>query len=235
MMMRSVELYRRLGEDVQLKTGWQEVGSLRLASSPEQMEELRRQAAWAETFGLPLELISAAAARDLFPPLDPDGVLGAAHLPTDGFVDPSQLTMALAKGARLGGAEIRTGTAVTAIHVEAGRVVGVELEDRHGPAARSPNEAVEADVVINAGGIYAHEIGLMAGVHVPVVPMAHQYAITKPAGLPSGMPTLRDPSLLVYLRGESGGLITGGYERDPSPWGLDGIPQGFNNQLLDED
>ena len=95
MMMNSVDLYRTLGEEVDLETGWREVGSLRLASSKEHMEELERQAAWAETFGLPLHLISADEAQSMFPPMSTDGVLGAALLPSDGYVDPSQLTLAL--------------------------------------------------------------------------------------------------------------------------------------------
>ncbi|HEX6699436.1 MAG TPA: FAD-dependent oxidoreductase, partial [Gaiellaceae bacterium] len=94
-MMSSVELYRELGDEVGLETGWREVGSLRLASSRERMEELARQAGWAKTFGLPLELVSAEEAQRLFPPMSADGVLGAAFLPTDGYVDPSQLTLAL--------------------------------------------------------------------------------------------------------------------------------------------
>jgi 4-methylaminobutanoate oxidase (formaldehyde-forming) len=229
MMMNSVELYRELSGEVDLETGWHEVGSLRLASSAERMEELRRQAAWAETFGLPMELISPAAARDLFPPLDIEGVIGAALIPTDGYLEPSQLTLALAKGARLRGADIRTDTCVTGIGVSGGRVTGVDIE------AAGRRATILADVVVNAGGIYAHEIGALAGIHVPLVAMAHQYAITRPSGLPSGMPTLRDPSLLVYFRGESGGLVAGGYERNPAPWGLGGIPADFNNKLLDED
>src|SRR5437588_11712423 len=96
MMMSSVELYRTLGEEVGLETGWHEVGSLRLASSQQRMEELARQAGWAKTFGLPLELISAEDAKRLFPPMSIDGVLGAAYLPTDGYVDPSQPTFPLA-------------------------------------------------------------------------------------------------------------------------------------------
>ncbi len=98
MMMSSVELYRTLGDEVGLETGWREVGSLRLASTPERMEELARQSGWAKTFGLPLELISAEEAQALFPPMTTDGVLGAAYLPTDGYIDPSQLTFALAEG-----------------------------------------------------------------------------------------------------------------------------------------
>ena len=97
MMMSSVELYRTLGHEVDLETGWHEVGSLRLASSEERMEELARQAGWAKTFGLPLELVSAQEARRLFPPMSTEGVLGAAYLPTDGYIDPSQLTFALAE------------------------------------------------------------------------------------------------------------------------------------------
>ena len=220
--MNSVDLYRTLADEVGLETGWHEVGSLRLASSAERMEELARQAGWAKTFGLPLELISARRQK-LFPPLSTDGVLGAAYLPTDGYIDPSQLTFALAEG-RAAGAQIATNTRVTAIGVERGRVTGVETD----------KGSVEAEVVVNAGGMFAGEIGL-AGVNVPVIPMAHEYLITKPSGVPLDVPTMRDPSLLVYFRGESGGLVMGGYERHPAPWGLDGIPADFNGQLLPED
>jgi glycine cleavage system T protein len=225
MMMNSVELYRELGAEVDLDTGWREVGSLRLASSTERTEELQRQAAWAETFGLPLHLVSAKEAADLFPPMSLDGVQGAAFLPTDGYVDPSQLTLALAKGARQRGVTVLTGTRVTGVEVAGGRVGAVETDKGR----------VECEVVVDAGGIFAYEIGRLAGVHVPLVPMAHQYAVTKPAGLPRDMPTLRDPSLLVYFRPESGGLVAGGYERNPAPWGLEGIPAHFNNQLLSPD
>jgi glycine cleavage system aminomethyltransferase T/glycine/D-amino acid oxidase-like deaminating enzyme len=225
MMMSSVELYRTLGAEVELETGWREVGSLRLASSPERLEELSRQAGWARTFGLPLELISADEAQRLFPPMSTEGVLGAAFLPTDGYIDPSQLTFALAEGARRGDAEILTNTRVTEIPVERGRVQGVVTD----------KGTIEAEVVVNAGGMFAQELGALAGVNVPLVPMAHEYLVTKPAGLPVDMPTMRDPSLLVYFRPESGGLIMGGYERDPAPWSLDGIPADFNGKLLAED
>ena len=225
MMMASVDLYRSLEHEVGLETGWHEVGSLRLASSPERLEEISRQAGWAKTFGLPLELVSADEAQRLFPPMTTDGVLGAAFLPTDGYIDPSQLTFALAEGARRGGAEIATGTRVTSVAVRRGRVVAVETD----------GGSIECDVVVNAGGMYAQELGALAGVNVPIVPMAHEYLITKPTGLPLEMPTMRDPSLLVYFRPESGGLIMGGYERHCAPWGLDGIPADFNSRLLEED
>jgi 4-methylaminobutanoate oxidase (formaldehyde-forming) len=225
MMMNSVELYRRLGEEVGLETGWHEVGSLRLASSQERMEELSRQAGWAKTFGLPLELVSADEAQRLFPPMSTEGVLGAAYLPTDGYIDPSQLTQALAEGARRRGAEIYTNTRVTGIAVERGRVAGVVTDKGE----------IETEIVVNAGGMFAGEIGRLAGVNVPIIPMAHEYLITKPSGVPLDVPTMRDPSLLVYFRGESGGLVMGGYERNPAPWSLDGIPADFNGKLLAED
>src|SRR5712691_950397 len=225
MMMSSVELYRTLEAEVGLETGWREVGSLRLASSEERMEELARQAGWAKTFGLPLDLISAREAQELFPPMSTDGVLGAAYLPTDGYIDPSQLTFALAEGARRGGAEIATHTRVTGISVERSRVTGVETD----------KGALETEIVVDAGGIFAGEIGRLAGVNVPVIPMAHEYLVTRPVGVPLEVPTLRDPSLLVYFRGESGGLVMGGYERSPAPWALDGIPPDFNGKLLAED
>src|SRR5438093_1599784 len=225
MMMNSVDLYRNLRDEVGLETGWHEVGSLRLASSAERMEELARQAGWAKTFGLPLELISADEAQRLFPPMSTDRVLGAAYLPTDGYIDPSQLTFALVEGARRRGAEICEDTRVTSIEVVDGEVRRV-ITDKG---------AIETELVVNAGGMFAPEIGRLAGVVVPIIPMAHEYLITKPSGLRLDMPTMRDPSLLVYFRPESGGLVMGGYERDPAPWGLDGIPADFNGRLLTED
>jgi 4-methylaminobutanoate oxidase (formaldehyde-forming) len=225
MMVNSVDLYRALGEEVGLETGWHEVGSLRLASSPERMEELARQAGWAKTFGLPLELVSADDAQRMFPPMSTEGVLGAAFLPTDGYIDPSQLTFALVEGARRRGAEICEDTHVTGIAVENGRVRRVQTDKGD----------IDTELVVNAGGMFAPEIGRMAGVTVPLIPMAHEYLITRPSGLPLDMPTMRDPSLLVYYRPESGGLVMGGYERDPAPWGMDGIPADFNGRLLEPD
>jgi glycine cleavage system T protein len=225
MMVNSVDLYRALGYEVGMETGWREVGSLRLASSQERMEELTRQAAWAKTFSLPLELVSAEDAQRMFPPMSTESVLGAAFLPTDGYIDPSQLTFALVEGARRRGAEICEDTRVTGIDVAHGRVRRV-ITDKGD---------ITTDLVVNAGGMFAPEIGRKAGVNVPLIPMAHEYLITRPTGLPLDMPTMRDPSLLVYYRPESGGLIMGGYERDPAPWSLGGIPADFNGRLLEPD
>jgi glycine cleavage system aminomethyltransferase T/glycine/D-amino acid oxidase-like deaminating enzyme len=233
MMMYSVELYRKLGGG-EFDPGWAECGGIRLASSPERWEETRRQAGWAKTFGLPLELISAEEAAERFPLMVTDGVLGASWLPTDGYLDPSQLTYALADGARRGGCRIRTGTRVTGIDVYRGRVHRV----------RTDAGDVVADVVVNAGGIYAAEIGRMAGVRIPVIPFAHEYLVTQPFRERGDehLPTLRDPDLLIYFREEGGGLVMGGYERNSAPWslrdggrGLDAIPPDFNGRLLEDD
>ncbi len=242
MMMHSVDLYRRIGRESEFDPGWTECGGIRLASTEERMEELRRQAGWAKTFGLPLELISAAEAQQLFPLMSTEGVLGAAWLPTDGYIDPSQLTYALADGARRGGCRIFTDTRVTGIEVSDGRVHGVRTE----------RGDIAAEVVVDAGGMFAAEIGRMAGVRVPLLPMSHQYLVTQPldavreargaGGARRSLPTLRDPDLLVYYREDGDGLVMGGYERQSEPAFLphgtgdfEAIPPDFNGRLLEED
>jgi glycine cleavage system aminomethyltransferase T/glycine/D-amino acid oxidase-like deaminating enzyme len=230
MMMYGADLYRRLAAETGVDPSWHEVGSLRLASTPERFEELRRQAGWAKTFGLPLDLITTAEAQALFPLMSPDGVLGAVYLPTDGWLDPSGLAQALAAGARRHGASIRPHHRVLAISTERGRVTGVTVEHR------GERLEIATDIVVNAGGMFAPEIGRMVGVNVPIIPMAHQYLFTEPIeGVHAGLPQLRDPDNLVYFREEVGGLCMGGYERDPAPWSLDGVPADFNGKLLAPD
>ena len=230
MMMYGADLYRRLTAETGVDVSWHEVGSLRLASTKARYEELQRQAGWAKTFGLPLELISAQEAQDRFPLMTTDGVLGAVWLPTDGWLGPSGLAQALAAGARGRGAKIRQHHRVVAVNVERGRVTGVDVEHR------GERFTIQADVVVNAGGMFAPEIGRMAGVTVPIIPMAHQYLFTHTIdGVHPGLPTMRDPDNLCYFREEVGGLCMGGYERDPRPWSLDGVPPDFNHRLLDPD
>jgi 4-methylaminobutanoate oxidase (formaldehyde-forming) len=230
MMMDSVELYRRLD------CGWVECGGIRLACTKEREQEVMRQVAWAKTFGLPLELLSPQEAQDLFPLMVTDGVRCASYLPTDGYLDPSQLTYSLVEGARAGGVQVFTHSRVAAIDVAGGRVRGVSTQWGD----------VAADIVVNAGGMFAAEIGRMAGVRVPIVPFAHEYLVTQPfrergaAGEIVHLPTLRDPDLLIYFREEGAGLVMGGYERHSAPWALDEhqldrIPEDFNGRLLEED
>ncbi|MEV0820518.1 GcvT family protein [Nonomuraea rubra] len=220
----SVELYRSLD------AGWTECGGIKLASTPERMAEIRRQIGWARTFGLPLEEISVAEAVELFPLMDPEGVAGAAYLPTDGQIDPSQLCYALAARAREGGVTVRTRTRVLGITVERGRVTGV----------RTDQGDLACEIVVNCGGMFAAEIGRMAGVRVPIVPMSHQYVVSDAFHDHTGLPTLRDPDLLIYYRQEVQGLVMGGYERQCAPWtagqnAYDAVPGDFNGRLLPED
>jgi glycine cleavage system aminomethyltransferase T/glycine/D-amino acid oxidase-like deaminating enzyme len=228
MMMYSVELYRTI-------PGWVECGGIRLASSEERMEELRRQAGWAKTFGLPLELISASEAQELFPLMSTEGVLGAALLPTDGYLDPSQLTFELAERARAGGGRIFTSTRVTGIDSPGGRVRRV----------RTDRGDIECEVAVIAAGMFSAEVGRLAGVRIPVQPMSHQYLVTQPfreRDPSKPLPTLRDPDLLIYFREDGGGLVMGGYERQSAPAFLpdgparfDQIPPDFNGRLLEDD
>ena len=223
MLKYSIELYARLEEETGQHTGWAAVGGLRIASSKDRMEELRRSAAMARTFGLPMDLMGPKEACDLFPVMSPKGIVGAANLPTDGQIDPSDVTYALAKGARSRGAAIYTDTRVTAIRLKNGVIDEVITEKGN----------IKTEIVVNAAGIWAPEIGKMVGVPIPIIPMEHQYIITKPLeGVRRGMATMRDPDNLVYFREEVGGLIMGGYEHNPIPWALDGIPRDFTKKLL---
>lgn len=222
----STDLYRRLKAETGQDPEWHEVGSLRLASSSERLEELKRLVALSRSFGLPLELITTQEAKKLFPLIAPNGVLGAVYLPTDGFVDPTGLTMALAAGARARGARFETQT----------RVLRIETKDNAVSQVVTDRGTIKTETVVNAAGQWAGEIAGLVGLRLPVIPMAHLYLVTRPIdGLPRGMPTLRDPDLLVYFREEVGGLIAGGYERSPAPWGLEGIPEDFNGKLLPPD
>jgi 4-methylaminobutanoate oxidase (formaldehyde-forming) len=231
MNMYSVELYRRLQKS-EHQLGWNESGGIKLASSRERLAEIRRQISWARAFDLPLHEISPAEAQELFPLLDLSGVVGAAYLESDGFLDPAQLCYTLAALARAAGVRIAERTRVTGIDVDAGRVRRV----------RTDRGDIDCEVVVDCGGIYAAEIGRLAGVRIPVVPLSHQYVITEPV-LPRRhrtMPTLRDPDLLIYFRPELDSLVMGGYERDPQAWtasatSYDKVPADFNGKLLPPD
>jgi glycine cleavage system aminomethyltransferase T/glycine/D-amino acid oxidase-like deaminating enzyme len=230
MMMYGADLYRRLSSETGIDVSWHEVGSLRLASTPARLEELRRQVGWARTFGLPLELIGAKETQARFPIMTADGVLGAVYLPTDGWLDPSGLAMAFAAGARSHGAQIRTNTRVVGIGLDHGRVAGVTVE------RAGERDQIAAEVVVIAGGMYAPDIGRLAGITIPIVPMAHEYVLTEAVpGVTPSLPTMRDPDNLCYFREEVGGLVMGGYERSPAPWSVDGVPADFNHRLLEPD
>ena len=231
MNMHSASLYRELQKS-DTPPSWVECGSIKIASTNERMQEIRRQIGWAKTFGLDLHEISINEVKERFPLINLDGVVGACFMTTDGQVDPSQLALSMAAGARKAGIQIHTFTRVLSIKTRDGRVKSVVTDKGE----------IECEIVVNCGGIYAAEIGRLVDVRIPIVPMSHQYLITENFLDPSApvMASLRDPDNLIYFRQEVQGLLMGGYERTSKPWktsreSLDEIPQNFNNMLLPED
>ncbi|MGE3967597.1 MAG: FAD-dependent oxidoreductase, partial [Dongiaceae bacterium] len=222
----SVELYGKLEAETGLATGWKRNGGLRLACNPERLIEIKRQATTAHSFGLEMHLLTPSEAQKLWPPMQVGDVIGAAFLPTDGQANPADITQALAKGARAGGVTIVENCPVTGILIERGRATGV----------RTAAGDIEAEIVVNCAGQWAREVGALAGVNVALQSIQHQYIVTEPiAGVPRDLPTLRDPDRLIYAKEEVGGLVLGGYEPNPIPWALKGIPDGFHFTLLDSD
>ena len=222
----SVELYDRLEAETGLATGWKMNGGLRLACNAERMTEIRRQATTAHSFGLEMHLLTPKEAQDLWPLMDIGDLVGAAFLPTDGQANPADIAQSLAKGARAAGVQIVEDCAVTAIRQRDGHVTGVATD----------RGEIATEAVVNCAGQWAREVGALAGVSVPLQPVQHQYMVTEPiAGVARDLPTLRDPDRLIYFKEEVGGLVMGGYERNPIPWALGGIPEGFHFALLESD
>ncbi|HMC87198.1 MAG TPA: FAD-dependent oxidoreductase [Chitinophagaceae bacterium] len=234
MMMYGVELYRKLAENADTDPGWVECGGIRLACTKQRVEELKRQVAWATTFGLPLQEISAERAQELFPLMSTEKVLAATYLSTDGYLDPSLLCNSLANEAKRMGVKIFQQTRVTAINTRGNQIVSVTTD----------KGIINTEKVVAACGFYTAEIARMLNVRVPIVPMSHQYIVTgafrhleKNA---ARIPTLRDPDNLVYYREDGAGLVMGGYERNSAPAFLDNeltdvVPKDFNGKLLPED
>jgi len=226
LLTHSVELYERLESETGLSSGFKRTGGLRLACSADRFLELRRNATMANSFGLDVQVMSPREALDMWPAMSIDDVVGAVNLPSDGQANPSDIAMALAKGARMHGVKIVEDCKVTAIRTKDGRITGVATEQGE----------IACEVVVNCAGQWAKEVGRMAGVVVPLQSVQHQYLITEPIpGLPRNLATMRDPDNLIYFKEEVGGLAMGGYEPNPIHWALDGIPEGFHFTLLDSD
>lgn len=229
MLEQSVEMYRGLEAETGQAVDWHETGSLRLACSPERVMELRRLATMAKSFGLPMEIITPQRAQELFPLMTTERVLAAAFLPTDGYIDPASVTQAIARGARMRGAELREETRAVRIEVDGRRVVAVHTDT---------GERIGCEVLVNAAGMWGLEVGRMAGVRVPAVAVEHQYLLSGPiqgwTPVELGkLPTMRDPDHLVYYKPDGPGLLVGGYEPDTLPFGHEGIPWPFRRQLLE--
>jgi sarcosine dehydrogenase len=231
LLTESVALYQRLEAETGQATGWKQNGGLRLACNKQRLTEIKRQATTAHSFGLEMHILTPQEARDLWPVMAIDDLEGAAFLPTDGQANPSDIALALAKGARGGGAKFIEGVKVTAILQEKGRATGVVVDSKE-----AGQGTIKAEVVVNCAGQWARALGKLAGVRVPLVSVQHQYVITEVVpGVPRNLPTLRDPDRLIYFKEEVGGLVFGGYEPNPIPWADDGIPDNWVFQLLPND
>jgi glycine cleavage system aminomethyltransferase T/glycine/D-amino acid oxidase-like deaminating enzyme len=223
----SASLYESLEAEVGLSTGWKRVGGVTVARTPDRMTQLRRTAASAAAYGLECELLTPAQALERWPLIRVDDVVGALWLPGDGTANPTDVTQALARGARQGGAVIAEHTRVVDVLLRDGAVCGV----------RTDAGDVEAEVVVNCAGQWAAQVGAMAGVTVPLHSAEHFYVVTDQIeGVRPDLPILRDPDGYTYFKEEVGGLVVGGFEPEAKPWlSPQTIPHPFEFQLLEED
>jgi 4-methylaminobutanoate oxidase (formaldehyde-forming) len=223
----STELYERLEEETGLSAGFRRCGGVTVARTHDRMVQLRRTAATAEAYQLDCELITPAQARDRYPIMAVDDIVGAIWLPGDGRANPTDLTAALARGARNRGVLIRERVRVTGIRTRAGAVTGV----------RTDQGDIEAEVVVNCAGQWAKQVGAMCGVTVPLHSAEHFYVVTERIdGAHRDLPVLRDPDGYTYFKEEVGGLVVGGFEPEAKPWvAPDKLPYPFEFRLLDED
>ena len=220
------ELYQRLEEETGQDTGFRRIGYLELASSAEWVEGFRRAADFGRYNGHVIEELTASEIKKMWPLLMTDDLLAGFFCPDDARVDPVDATMALAKGARMGGALILEDTEVTAIKQKNGRVTGVVTEKGE----------IEAEYVVNCGGMWGRELGQMAGVNVPLHAAEHYYLITEPIeGIHRDLPFLDDPARFAYYREETGGVMIGLFEPVAAPWGMEGVPESFKFDELAPD
>ena len=222
----SRDLYSRLEDETGLATGFKSIGYLQVACDEERLEEMRRSAAFMRNFGIDCREISVEEAQNYWPSANLDDVIAAFYTAEDGRANPVDVTMSLAKGARLGGATIVEGIAVTDILTDSGRVAGV-VTDRG---------RLTADYVVNCAGMWARQIGTLAGVSLPLQAAEHYYLITEDMpGLAAAAPVLEDPDRYAYYREEVGGMMIGLFEPVAKPWNLDGIPDRFAFGEIDPD
>jgi glycine cleavage system aminomethyltransferase T/glycine/D-amino acid oxidase-like deaminating enzyme len=227
----STELYASLEEETGLTAGFRRCGGVTVARTQDRLTQLRRTAAAAEAYQLECELLTPAQARDRYPIMQVADLAGAIWLPGDGRANPTDLTAALARGARDRGALIHEHTRVTAIRT------GTNFGKNTVTGVRTDRGDVEAEVVVNCAGQWAKQVGAMGGVTVPLHSAEHFYVVTERIdGAHRDLPILRDPDGYTYFKEEVGGLVVGGFEPNAKPWvGPDALPYPFEFQLLDED
>ncbi len=227
----SQELYGTLEEETGVATGFRRCGSITVALTEERREEIYRLASMARAFGVEVEEISPSEVKQRYEHLNIEDVAGAVYLPLDGQGDPANIAHALAKGAKMNGAQVIEGVKVTDIHSRNGRVTGVSWK-RDGIDDQG---TIEADFVVNCGGMWAHEIGRKAGVNVPLHACEHFYIVTESIAGLSQLPVLRVPDECAYYKEDAGKMLLGAFEPDAKPWGMNGIPEDFCFDQLPED
>ncbi|MCP5085742.1 MAG: FAD-dependent oxidoreductase [Rhodobacteraceae bacterium] len=213
------DLYANLEEETGLPTGFRDVGYLQIAKNQERVHEMRRIAPFMRRHGINIHEISPRESAELFPIGDLSDVLAGFYIPEDGRANPVDITMSLAKGARMGGAKIIDGVAVTEIMAKDGTATGVRTAD---------GQTITAENVVICGGMWSRQLGARAGINLPLQAAEHYYLITeKIDGLSRDLPVLEDPSTYTYYREEVGGLMLGLFEPGAAPWKLEGIPDDF--------
>ena len=222
----TTELYAGLEAETGQATGFRQTGSVAVAASEARFEELRRGASMARSFGLEVNLLTPAEARDLWPLLETGDLVGAVHLPKDGRTNPVDTTQALVRGARQRGVRVFENTRVSGISVSEGAVSGV----------RCGEQTIRAPVVVNCGGMWARDIAGWVDATVPLHAAEHFYIVTEPmAALSPGLPVLRDADGCAYFKEDAGKLLVGWFEPQAKPWGMQGIPESFAFETLPED
>ena len=222
----SRELYARLEHETGLSTGFRPVGLIEAAADHDRLQEYRRVAAFQRHLGLDVHEISSAEIAERFPFARTDDLLAGFLVPGDGRVNPVDLTMSLARGAKQHGIQIIEGVRVTDVRTERGRVTAVDTE--HG--------SIECEVVVNCAGMWARGLGARSGVIIPNQAAEHYYLITEPIdGATADLPIFEDPAAYGYYREEGGGLMVGLFEPDAAAWRVDGIPPDFSFGTLPPD
>jgi 4-methylaminobutanoate oxidase (formaldehyde-forming) len=225
----SADLYVKLEEETGVATGMRQNGSSTVALTEARREEILRQAGLARAFGVDVHEIGPNEVKGMYPHLEVSDVVAAVHLPLDGQADPANIALALAKGARQQGAQIEEGVKVTSIAQANGRVTGLTWS-RGGETGE-----IAADVVINCGGMWARDVGRMAGVNVPLHACEHFYIVTEPVEGLTQLPVLRVPDECAYYKEDAGKMMLGAFEPKAKPWGMEGIPDDFCFDQLPED
>ncbi|MEQ6203199.1 FAD-dependent oxidoreductase [Sulfitobacter sp. HNIBRBA2951] len=225
----SQELYGNLEAETGVATGFKRCGSITVALTDERREEIFRQAAMARAFGVDVEEITAKEVLERYEHLNIEGVTGAVYLDKDGQGDPANIALAMAKGARQGGAKVIERTAVTGVTKEGRRITGVDWQNGE------ESGHITADMVVNCGGMWGHAVGKMTGTNVPLHACEHFYIVTEAIKGLSQLPVLRVPDECAYYKEDAGKMLLGAFEPNAKPWAMDGIPADFEFDQLPED